>query len=334
MSRGDVPTFNPEEEEKAKQAEQEQRTFTRSGIEQQEVPTAEELEDGGRGVEERETRKIYEDLVNRRFGPAIAHEGVPEAVFREQLESLKEQAREIAREMIRGKKNELTGLWRKETFARLFDIEALHMDNYKPGEVLLLLAVDLDKFKRINDTLGHDAADLIIAEFGKVSMEKRRKTDFGGRAGGGDEFVFALTRVKEKDIDKVMDRFMEAVHSVELGHGLGNLTASIGVKVIHKGDVKLPFVEERKKADFAAYMAKRNGRNKWIRTDSEEMKEKEKGQDWFLMNLREDNARKLDRYAAYSDLLANFEETLKIQAKLDYELYLAENLIKSNIETK
>ncbi|MFA6296413.1 MAG: GGDEF domain-containing protein [Patescibacteria group bacterium] len=321
MPTGDVPTFNPEEERG-----EEGRTFTRPGIE--EVPTTEELEDGGKGVEAREARRIYVDLMERRFGPAIAKKGVPEDVFREQLESLKEQAREMAQERINGEKDELTGLWRKETFARLFDVEIEHMDNYKPGEVLVLLAVDLDKFKKTNDILGHDAADLKVGEFGEVSMSKRRKTDFGGRMGGGDEFCFALTRVKEGDIDKVMNRFMDSVRSIDLGHDLGNLTASIGVKIIHKEDSKMPFVDERKDADFAAYMAKRNGRNRWIRTDSEEMKEKEKGEDWFLMNLREDNARKLDRYAAYPDLLANFEETLKIQARLDYQLYLNENLAK------
>ncbi|MDD3887497.1 MAG: GGDEF domain-containing protein [Patescibacteria group bacterium] len=311
MPIGEEPSFDPEGEQK-----EEKRTFTTPDV------------DAELGVEERETRRVYEDLINRRFGPAIAHEGVPDNVFKKQMASLKEQALEIAKERIKGEKDELTGLWKKNSFARLFDIEVEHMDNYGPDEVLIFLAVDLDKFKRINDTLGHEGADLVLAEFGKVSMASRRKTDFGGRAGEGDESVFALTRVKEKDVEKVLDRFMANVRSVNLSESLGNLTASVGVKVIRKGS-KISYLEARKDADAAAYVAKRNGRNRCIRTDSEDMLEKEKVLDWFLLNLREDNARKLDRYSAYPELLADYEKTLKEQAALDYKLYLAENLTEN-----
>jgi len=301
MPKGDVPSYEPTEEE--------QRTYTMPGVEKEE------------GSEARRAREIYENLVNRRLGKAVDVANVPEEARERLMEALKEQAKEIAFEQIRGEKDELTGLWRKEGLARQFEIELDYMETYKPDEVMVLIAVDLDRFKRINDTLGHEGADKVLKNFGSVVRETIRKTDLGGRP-GGDEFVIVLTRVKKQDIDKVVNNILDNIRKIDVP-GLGKLTASLGVALIEKGE-KPYFEEKREEADFATYVAKRNGRNRAVRSDSSEMQDTEKGEDWFLMMQKEKNGREMERYSKFPELHERFMDLLALQARLDYELYLKE----------
>ncbi len=305
MPIGEEPPFDPEEGE--------QRTYTQPGIEKEE------------GSEARRAREIYENLVNRRLGKAVDIAAVPEEARERLMTALKEQAREIAFEQIRGEKDELTGLWRKEGLARQFEIELDYMETYKSDEVMVLIAVDLDRFKRINDTLGHEGADKVLKSFGLVIREAIRKTDLGGRP-GGDEFVIVLTRVKKTDIDKTVNNLLENIRKIDVPE-LGNLTASLGVALIEKGE-KPYFEDKREEADFATYVAKRNGRDRSVRSDSNEMQDVEKGEDWFFTMQKEKNGREIERYSIFSDLLEKFINLLAQQAKLDYELYLEEKKIK------
>lgn len=307
MPKGEEQGFNPEE----------QRTYTRPGVEKV------------AGSEARREREIYENLVNRRLGPAVDTVQIPDEVKDELIDALKDQAKDIAKEQIRAEKDELTGLWRKEGLAGQFEVESNYMETYKPDEVMVLVSIDLDHFKTINDTLGHEGADKVLEELGVVLKNTIRKTDIGGRP-GGDEFVVVLTRIKKQDIDKVVGNLLENIGKVKMPR-IGNLTASLGVNIIEKDQIeqgnKIRFEEEREKADFAAYVAKRNGRNQIVRADSEAMQETEKGEDWFLMMQKEKNGREMERYSKFPELLTRFLNLLEQQAKLDYELYLQESQI-------
>ncbi len=301
---GDVEGYVPEEEE---------RTYTRPDV-----------DDGEKRPEERRERKVYEELVNRRFGPAVDIEGLSEDAKQEILVGLKEHAKDLAKEQVRAEIDDLTGLWREKGLEKFYDIELEQMDSYEPDEVMLLAAIDLDHFKRINDTLGHKGADKILEQFGQDFRDVFRNTDIGGRP-GGDEFVFLFPRVKEGDVDKVMIKLEEMVRSIGISDELGNLTASTGVKVIKPGD-KLYYEDARKEADFAAYAAKRAGRNRWFRSDSEETRETERGEDWFFVMLKEESKRRMEGLSRFPELIKQFEDTLKSQAKILFEAYKKENV--------
>jgi len=128
------------------------------------------------------------------------------------------------------------------------------------GEKVALLFLDLDRFKTINDSLGHTAGDLLLKEFAERLKKWAREQDTVARL-GGDEFVVVLTAVKDVAGAAVAaDRLMKTM-STEFtvqGHLL-SVTCSLGISVFpdHGRDGEALI----KNADAAMYCAKENGRN-------------------------------------------------------------------------
>jgi diguanylate cyclase (GGDEF)-like protein len=136
---------------------------------------------------------------------------------------------------------------------------------------MALLYMDLDQFKRVNDTLGHSAGDELLRSVSQTLFDKVRVTDLVGRPSisedpeisrlGGDEFAILLTKIRDRDDALlVAERILEALPTpvnVE-GHEIST-TGSIGI-AIHPDDGE--DVETLlKHADRALYHAKENGRN-------------------------------------------------------------------------
>ena len=122
---------------------------------------------------------------------------------------------------------------------------------------MALMFLDLDKFKPVNDTLGHDVGDLLLKETAKRIQECVRESDTAARL-GGDEFIVLLPQIEaEKDVMLVAEKILSALNApFELaGHSL-NISASIGVAVYpeHGSDEKMLI----KNADTAMYRAKAN----------------------------------------------------------------------------
>jgi diguanylate cyclase (GGDEF)-like protein/PAS domain S-box-containing protein len=127
------------------------------------------------------------------------------------------------------------------------------------GAVLLL---DVDRFKRINDTLGHAAGDAVIANIGQALMDRLRSFDAIGRL-GGDEFAVLLRRVDAEEAHEVA-RSLQALALEKLaeisGDGIENITLSVGVATFGMGDT--PSLDQLlSTADAAMYEAKRAGGN-------------------------------------------------------------------------
>ena len=130
-----------------------------------------------------------------------------------------------------------------------------------------LLFIDLDHFKLINDTKGHDIGDIVLVETAKRIKNCIRQIDIASRL-GGDEFVVAL-EIEENDEDKVIDsmtivanKILEEIKKPYLIHNFDfRLTASIGIMLFKDSNHKLD--ELMKFADTAMYNAKEKGRNRY-----------------------------------------------------------------------
>jgi diguanylate cyclase (GGDEF)-like protein/PAS domain S-box-containing protein len=124
---------------------------------------------------------------------------------------------------------------------------------------LAVMMVDLDNFKRVNDSLGHQAGDTVLCEISKRLKSCVRKSDTVGRM-GGDEFVVLLPDLRsDKDAEEVCQKLLAAVaQPIRIGKHEIIVTASIGIGLFPLcEDVDSLF----KNADFAMYRVKNSGRN-------------------------------------------------------------------------
>jgi diguanylate cyclase (GGDEF)-like protein len=127
-----------------------------------------------------------------------------------------------------------------------------------------VVMADLDNFKNVNDTYGHDAGDTVLKEFGEILKTNSRRSDICGRI-GGEEFLIALTHTEEINVRTVVERILNQLREHKFSFGgktiTITITASFGVSGFQG---KLP--PESKKlvsqADGALYAAKRAGRNR------------------------------------------------------------------------
>jgi diguanylate cyclase (GGDEF)-like protein/PAS domain S-box-containing protein len=130
----------------------------------------------------------------------------------------------------------------------------------RPGRVALLF-VDIDGFKSINDTLGHDAGDRVLAEVGQRLSQVARPTDTVARF-GGDEFVMLCTELSDADdLQSIGDRIMHTLREpLKDGYEL-SVTGSVGG--VFTSDPLVDPGELLRRADSAMYAAKRAGRNRF-----------------------------------------------------------------------
>ena len=121
---------------------------------------------------------------------------------------------------------------------------------------------DLDHFKRVNDTYGHDAGDSVLKAFSEILKSNSRKSDICGRI-GGEEFLLVLTHTTGENAKLVIDRVrveLEATHFNFDGKSL-KVTASFGLAGF-VGTRAPDFNRLVAQADAALYSAKRQGRNR------------------------------------------------------------------------
>jgi two-component system chemotaxis response regulator CheY len=129
------------------------------------------------------------------------------------------------------------------------------------GFRLWVVLGDIDNFKTINDTFGHDAGDIVLKTFAGILKKSTRASDICGRL-GGDEFLLVLTHVEEDNIESTVNRFREqfAALSFEFEGRSVNVTASFGVTGFHGNELR-EFGALVRQADQMLYEAKRAGRN-------------------------------------------------------------------------
>jgi diguanylate cyclase (GGDEF)-like protein len=174
----------------------------------------------------------------------------------------KERERAAQEERIRHQAyhDSLTGLPNRASFGEHLD-EAMRRAK-RAGWPLALLFLDLDNFKRVNDSLGHDAGDRVLRVAAERIRRAGREADMLFRM-GGDEFTVLLEDVRgPEEAAMVSSRVLEAMaEPLQLQHHEISVTASIGIALYPRDDV----VAERllKSADTAMYRAKELGRNRY-----------------------------------------------------------------------
>ena len=153
----------------------------------------------------------------------------------------------------------LTNLFNRRYFMQRLG-EELERVKRHPG-YLSVLILDLDHFKKINDTFGHDAGDAVLEAVATVANQVKRVTDVACRL-GGEEFALLLPETDKQGAIKMAQRLREGIERYPYSDLLSlplQVTASIGVSTI--SDTTPESDNILKIADRALYDAKENGRN-------------------------------------------------------------------------
>ncbi|HEO1389274.1 TPA: diguanylate cyclase [Legionella pneumophila] len=156
----------------------------------------------------------------------------------------------------------LTGLYNRR-YLEDFLFKQLHQAERTKASFAILM-LDLDHFKKINDTFGHDAGDLVLKELGQILNNDIRLGDIAARY-GGEEFVLLLYDINAQAAKMKAENLRSAISNLQVKYGaqpVGQITASIGISV-YPDDAKSP-AEVIEAADKALYQAKNKGRNKVI----------------------------------------------------------------------
>jgi diguanylate cyclase (GGDEF)-like protein len=136
------------------------------------------------------------------------------------------------------------------------------------GTSFAALFVDIDHFKRVNDTFGHQMGDLALQRVAGALSSERRAGDVCGRY-GGEEFVLLVCNVSAHEAERVAERHRRSVASLRLAADGGpeRITISIGVAVFDPENPDPSVAAILARADAALYVAKRAGRDCVIMAD-------------------------------------------------------------------
>lgn len=152
----------------------------------------------------------------------------------------------------------LTGLRNRRRFEE--DLRMAMARSRRESTTGALLMIDLDNFKRVNDSGGHPAGDRLIKEIAEVLRRRTRESDALARL-GGDEFAIVLPRCSLPEARLVAEAIAEAIRRYRPeGGGVEPVTASIGVAMFGD-DPRVSLASLISEADTAMYAAKDSGRN-------------------------------------------------------------------------
>jgi len=157
----------------------------------------------------------------------------------------------------------LTGLFNRRHF---FNIAKPLFENAKRSQIALSVAmIDIDFFKKVNDTYGHDAGDVVLKKIAKALGERVRESDLLARF-GGEEFCILAVNVNKEHRQRLFDDLLRTISSVEFNFGgeIVKITASIGVCTHLEQSLEAMI----RKSDAALYTAKENGRNQVVFCDN------------------------------------------------------------------
>jgi diguanylate cyclase (GGDEF)-like protein len=176
------------------------------------------------------------------------------ARVRTQLELVKAREELVYMAMV----DPLTSCFNRRHFMNAADVELSRRKRHSYGLVVAVL--DVDHFKKINDTYGHEAGDLVLKEIANCCKDTVRFEDTLGRI-GGEEFAVLLP---EADVDgayAVLERMREKIAGIKYSHNghIFQVTVSIGLTEVEYKDVAINNALDR--ADQALYQAKSKGRD-------------------------------------------------------------------------
>ncbi|WNS42390.1 sensor domain-containing diguanylate cyclase [Paenibacillus sp. MMS20-IR301] len=158
--------------------------------------------------------------------------------------------------------DKLTGLRNRRYFQEVLTEHIKRSD--ESGEPFSLLILDIDHFKRVNDTLGHPMGDHVLEQMGSLLSYHSREQDIAARY-GGEEFVLLLPGINAPEsimiAENIRHEIEHAVWDTEIIRVMGGITASLGVATFTGADPE-PEASLLHKADQALYASKEQGRNR------------------------------------------------------------------------
>jgi diguanylate cyclase (GGDEF)-like protein len=154
--------------------------------------------------------------------------------------------------------DKLTGLYNRRMIDEFINIEVeTHKRN--PYDGLSVIMIDIDYFKNVNDTFGHQIGDIVLSQTAKLMIENSRKSDIKGRF-GGEEFIIICPQTTAESALKLAEKIRTAIESFKFEE-VGYKTISLGISTFENNDTVESLI---KKADTALYQAKNSGRNKVV----------------------------------------------------------------------
>ncbi len=158
-------------------------------------------------------------------------------------------------------RDSLTNLLNRRKFIEVLTLEWNQYRRYETSYILMML--DIDHFKDVNDTYGHSAGDHVLAEIAAIMKHCVRAVDVVGRL-GGEEFSILLPGTDIKEAKTIADRIREQIQTAAIftEGKIINTTISIGITPFFDQDKSSTEVLSR--ADKALYKAKQSGRNKVV----------------------------------------------------------------------
>ena len=201
----------------------------------------------------RGAEQIADSLLTLRFTIVVA---IPFVLYMVFLQARADLAVEYFRKLSRT--DPLTGLFNRRAFIDLLQEGRVTREGF--GDSATLMVLDIDHFKRVNDSYGHEAGDAVLIQMADLFRENLRPDDIIGRL-GGEEFAIALNRSSARECWHVAQRLRHEVERHVFRHDdiEMKLTISIGATHVGKdGDLNDAMLQ----ADMLAYKSKREGRNR------------------------------------------------------------------------
>ena len=167
---------------------------------------------------------------------------------------------ELARVKEASKEDFLTKLYNRRALDEYFNVKEAEFKRY--GRNYSIAMFDLDHFKNINDTFGHDAGDAVLAAFAKILKKEAREVDVVGRF-GGEEFVAILSQTDKKGAEVFANKVRATVEKTRFMYKKKRINVTVSIGVSQRTDyVNVEALQ--KAADDALYEAKKDGRNRVV----------------------------------------------------------------------
>lgn len=272
-------------------------------------------------------RKVLTHPLERLRQYAYYQSQVPKPFFLKELEYIRASMVQTFRRLEQ-EKTDLYNLSRTDSLSGLANrnllqerVEQIIELSQRNGKEFALLFLDLDHFKSVNDSLGHDIGDELLRNVAGVIQDILRLNDVVARI-GGDEFVIVLTSYNnELELIEIIDRIQSRLAKPwEVQTFPIQITSSVGITIYPKDGESL--LTLMKNADIAMYKAKENGRS---------------GYSFFTQALNEKTQEYISLTNSMREALKNDEYTLYYQPQNDLktnDIIGAEALIRWNVPHK
>jgi diguanylate cyclase (GGDEF)-like protein len=193
------------------------------------------------------------------LGSVAATVGTGRAAVRRLLRTEDALALSLLRERDSARRDRLTRLWNSRYLHETLEHEIYRCRRY--SRPFGLLIVDLDGFKAVNDTAGHEAGDQVLQTVGRAIRENCRVTDTPARI-GGDEFAVILPEASRLTVPRYALKLVDLIARAPFPPGLPRVTASVGAVAFERAPESVEAALAA--ADEAMYAAKREGKNRVV----------------------------------------------------------------------